>query len=145
MANLILFAGGMLDFMLRLGNKYIGRLASDDPNYRLLSFAPWKIQITELEKETAGVTIINNVINPLNNERTLINFENDTAGMVVVQVFDWAGDLVDVLYRGRQGIGTFTYTWDGRNQAGNPAAVGLYFVRVTGPGVDEYRKVLVVK
>jgi flagellar hook assembly protein FlgD len=41
--------------------------------------------------------------------------------------------------------GTHYYTWNGKNNAGNSVARGLYFVRVVGEGIDETRKVMIVK
>jgi len=64
---------------------------------------------------------------------------------VTVQVFNLAGDLVKIIHRGRQGSGEYLYTWDGSNRAGFTVARGIYYIRVTGPDIDEYRKVMVVK
>jgi flagellar hook assembly protein FlgD len=60
-------------------------------------------------------------------------------------VFNLGGDLVDIIYRGRQGSGSYTYHWDATNRAGREVARGIYFIRVIAPGIDEYRKVMVVK
>jgi flagellar hook assembly protein FlgD len=65
--------------------------------------------------------------------------------MVTVQVFDLKGDIVSILHRGRQSAGTYTYVWDGKNRSGRVVARGTYFVGVVGPGIDEYRKILVVQ
>jgi flagellar hook assembly protein FlgD len=51
----------------------------------------------------------------------------------VIQIFTIDGNLLRVLERGRIGRGTYTYTWDGTNGAGNPVARGIYFIRVVGP------------
>jgi hypothetical protein len=37
------------------------------------------------------------------------------------------------------------FTWDSLNRGGRAAARGLYFIKVVAPGVNEIRKVLVVK
>ena len=37
------------------------------------------------------------------------------------------------------------YHWNGTNNSGNAVARGIYFIRVVGPGIDETRKVMVVK
>jgi len=52
---------------------------------------------------------------------------------------------VDVLHRGQQATGTHTVSWDGKNRGGRIVARGMYFIRIVGPGVNEHRKVLVVK
>jgi hypothetical protein len=35
--------------------------------------------------------------------------------------------------------------WDGRNLSGDPVARGMYFIRIVAPGIDEIRKVIVVR
>jgi hypothetical protein len=60
-------------------------------------------------------------------------------------VFDLKGDIVDVLYRGRRASGDYSTSWDGRNRGGRVVARGIYFIKVIAPGVEEIRKVLVVK
>ena len=91
------------------------------------------------------MTISNNVIYPLQNERTSITYELDRSGMVTAQVFTLDGNLVQVLHRGRQAAGQYVFHWDGTNMSGQVVARGLYFIRVVGPDIDEIRKVLVVK
>jgi len=60
-------------------------------------------------------------------------------------VFTLDGDVVTTLHRGRLGAGTYNFVWDGTNMAGLPVARGIYFIRVVAPGIDEIRKVIVVK
>lgn len=90
---------------------------------------------------------MNNVINPDRGERAqlLLNLDADNAGMFTINVFNLAGDLIDVLHRGRLEAGEHTTTWDGTNRAGRIVARGIYFIRVVGPGIDEYRQVMVVR
>ena len=67
------------------------------------------------------------------------------AGSLTIEIFTMDGNLLKVLERTQKGGGTYTYTWDGTNKAGNAVARGMYFIRVIGPGMDEIRKVMVVK
>jgi hypothetical protein len=134
--------GNMIEFVMRLGDLYCARLTDpDDPR----TLAPWKFQLQDVIQQRSGVTILNNVINPLNNEKAILTYDLETPGMVSVQIFTLDGSVVKVLHRGRQGAGTYTYKWDGTNTGGNIVARGIYFIRVVAPGIDEYRKVLVVK
>ena len=134
--------GAEVQFLLKLGDLYCADLLNpDDPR----SLVPWSFKIKDIVRQAAGVTILNNVINPVNGEKTIINYELPQSGMVVINVFNLAGDLVDVIHRGAQGAGTYTYSWDGTNRAGNIVARGIYFIRVVGPDIDEFRKVMIVK
>ena len=134
--------GNKVEFLLQLGDLFCARLLDEDDPRTLL---PWSFNIKDITRQAAGVTIMNNVINVNQGERTIINYELPESGMVVVNVFNLSGDLVDVIHRGAQGAGTYTYSWDGTNRAGNTVARGIYFIRVVGPDIDEFRKVMVVK
>ncbi len=133
----------MLEFQFRLGPLNAARVTDPtDPR----TVAPWKIGLGDgFIVQRNNVTILNNVIYPENGERTVLTYELSRPGMVSVIVFDLAGNVVRTIHRGRQGTGTFRYTWDGRNNSNQIVARGIYFIRVVAPGVDEYRKVIVAK
>jgi len=134
--------GADLEFILKLGNLFAARsLDPNDPR----QLAPWVIPIRDIRRQTGGVTILNNVINPLLNDETIITYELRRQGMVTINVFSLSGDVVKIIHRGPQGTGSYTYSWDGTNRAGMTVARGIYFIRVVGPDIDEYRKVMVVK
>jgi hypothetical protein len=135
-------SGNKVQFIVKLGDLFCANLLdSDDPR----SLIPWSFSIKDVLKQSAGVTILNNVINTGNGEKTILTYDLSDSGMVVINVFNLAGDLVDVIHRGAQGTGTYTYTWDGTNRAGTTVARGIYFIRVVAPGIDEFRKVMIVK
>ena len=67
------------------------------------------------------------------------------SGFVTITVFDLKGDIVDILYRGRRDVGEYSTTWDGRNRGNRIVSRGVYFIKVVAPGINEIRKVLVVK
>lgn len=106
---------------------------------------PFGFSIRELLTQRSGVTILNNVIDPTKGERMRLNYVLSSAGQVTITVFTLDGDVVQVLQRGRQNPGDYTVNWDGRNRAGNAVARGVYFIRIVAPGIDEIRKVMVVK
>jgi hypothetical protein len=53
-----------------------------------------------------------------------------------VRIYDVAGRLVRDLGEHEVGIGTHSITWDGHTDNGAHARSGVYFVRLTLPGVD---------
>ena len=106
---------------------------------------PWAYMVRDLRQQQGGVTITNNIIDPTKGEKANVHYVTTEAGIVTVQVFTMDGDIVDILYRGRRDAGEYSTTWDGRNRAGMTVARGVYFVSVVGPGINEIRKVLVVK
>ncbi len=135
-------AGKDLEFIFNIGGLYAGRLLdSSDPR----TIAPWKIPIRGIKKQRSGVTILNNVINVSNGEKTILKYDLSKTGTVTINIFSLSGDVVKTVFKGRQPKGSYSYTWDGTNAGGRRVARGIYFVRVVGPDIDEYRKVIVVK
>ncbi len=135
-------SGNEVQFLLKVGDLFCANLLDkDDPR----TIVPWSFSIKDIKKQAAGVTILNNVINPVEGEKTVLTYDLPNAGMVTVNVFNMAGDLVKVIHRGAQGTGTYNFSWDGTNRAGNIVARGIYFIRIVAPGIDEYRKVMIVK
>ena len=119
----------------------------DEPNandwYRKVR--PWSFDMREVKAQTKRVSILNNVIDPRKGEKVDLHYYLDRGGPVTIQVFNLSGDLVNVLERGRQPVGEYALSWDGRNRAGSIVARGIYYIRITAPDIDEFRKVLVVK
>ncbi|HRS65787.1 MAG TPA: FlgD immunoglobulin-like domain containing protein, partial [Spirochaetia bacterium] len=135
-------SGTTIGFLFRYGDLFLAREAvPGDPR----SFALWEIKIQDVIKQKGGVTILNNVINVLKRERTTLQLDLAQGGQVTVMVFTLDGDVVTTLHRGRLGAGTYNFVWDGTNMAGLPVARGIYFIRVVAPGIDEIRKVIVIK
>jgi len=55
------------------------------------------------------------------------------------------GNIVKTIVDEYKGEGNYSYHWGGFNESGNMVSRGLYFVRIVGNGIDEIRKVLVVR
>ncbi|MFA6937226.1 MAG: hypothetical protein WCQ67_03245 [Treponema sp.] len=120
-------------YALRLSNE-------NDPS----SVDIWQFRMVTEKLQRGGVTILNNVINPTNDEETVIQVDSN-AGNLIVAVMTLDGNIIKYLEHGNVTEGTHYYRWNGKNNAGNAVARGLYFVRIIGEGIDETRKVMVVK
>ena len=88
---------------------------------------------------------MNNVIDSSVGEKVVVRVDLETQGKLEVLVMTLDGNIVDYLHRGVADKGEHFYSWDGSNRKGNPVARGMYFIRVIGDGIDETRKVMVVK
>jgi len=110
----------------------------------LTSIDLWSLNIVDILRQKGGVTILNNVINPLNSEECAIEITIPKAGNLTVQVLTLDGNVVKVIQRGRVEEGTYYYKWNGKNISGDSVARGMYFIRVVGPNIEETRKVMVV-
>jgi hypothetical protein len=135
-------SGNTLEFLFRLGSLYVVRAVDpQDPT----QIAPWKVPLKGIKTQKNGVTILHNVIDPTQGQKTEILYTVPRSGVVTAQVFALDGSLVRVLQRGRQASGDYSVSWDGKNAGGNVVARGVYFVRVVGPDTDETRNILVIK
>ena len=105
----------------------------------------WSFRVKNVAAQRGNVSIMNNVINADNGEKVVIKVDLKQKGNLNVLVMTLDGNIVDYLQRGEAEEGEHFYSWDGTNRRGKTVARGMYFVRVTGPGIDETRKVLVVK
>jgi len=126
---------------------------ADSPLYALrledssdaTSFDLWSFQLEALTQQRGGVTILHNVINVNNKEKTVLEVDASESGNLRVTVLTLDGDIVKILERGHISAGLHYYYWDGTNKSGNSVTRGLYFIRITGAGIDETRKVMCVK
>ena len=105
----------------------------------------WSFTLARLKQQRGGVTILNNVINSSVREQTTVEVNVAETGSLTVQILTLDGDVVKTLQRGRVEPGLYYYRWNGTTAKGDSVARGMYFVRVVGPGIDETRKVMVVK
>ena len=105
----------------------------------------WSFRLKGITEQRGGVTILNNVINPTQGEKTMIKITLPAEGRLNVSILTADGNIITYLSRGNVKEGEHYFTWDGKNRKGEPVARGIYFVRVTGSGIDETRKVMIVK
>jgi fibronectin-binding autotransporter adhesin len=107
---------------------------------------PFSFIVHDVTRQRGGVTILNNVIDPTKNETVRLSYQQKTGGAVTVTVFTLDGDVVARLVNSsKQEEGDHAVSWNGRNLGGSPVARGLYFIRIVAPGMDEIRKVIVVR
>ena len=85
-----------------------------------------------------------NYPNPFN-PSTNIAFSLTQAGPVKLEVFDARGRLVQTLVDGHLDIDAHVFTWYGRDSAGRQVASGVYLYRLTAPGFQESRRMVLMK
>lgn len=76
---------------------------------------------------------------------TTIRFRVPEDGTVDVAVYNARGERVRVLENGRRPAGSHEIAWDGRDDAGRVVASGVYFTRITGPGLTETKKLVLAR
>jgi len=92
----------------------------------------------------AAMALLQNAPNPFN-PFTEIAFRTDQTGGVRLEIFNTRGQLVRVLVDEVLTAGAHTANWDGRTEAGEQAASGTYFYRLSKNGEQMTRKMSLVK
>ncbi|UTC76658.1 hypothetical protein E4O04_00920 [Treponema sp. OMZ 799] len=152
--------GGLLNFIIRATDPHLKKgmvgqfmyvydgwlpCARLKDSNNILSFDVWNFNIAGVQKQKGGVSIFDNVVNPHKGQSAKIAAHLKKSGMLTIQIMTLDGNVVRTLARSHKNAGDHVYTWDGRNNGGNPVASGMYFVRIAGPEIDEVRKILVIK
>ena len=91
-----------------------------------------------------GYDLGQNFPNPFN-PRTAIRYGLPRAGDVVITVHNVLGQQVRVLEDCYQPAGIYETAWDGTNAAGQPAASGIYFYRITSGDFTATRKMVLLR
>jgi len=76
---------------------------------------------------------------------TTLSFSIARAGRVQLGVYDLGGRLVRRLMDGERQAGTGTVVWDGTGDSGSRLGTGVYFVRLTGPGISAARALVRIR
>lgn len=76
---------------------------------------------------------------------TQIGFDLPRAGRTEIRIHDARGRLVRTLVNEKRPAGRQSVTWDGRDESGRELSSGVYFYSLTAPGVDENRRMILVK
>ena len=70
----------------------------------------------------------------------------DGGRSIVLRVFEMSGRLVRTLSGTTAPGGGFgSMTWDGRDGRGRPLADGVYFLKLVGPGIDDARRLILLR
>jgi hypothetical protein len=85
-----------------------------------------------------------NFPNPFNPSTTIL-YKIDEPGPVSLRIYDAAGHLVSVLVDGKRDAMQHTATWNGRDLRGRSVASGVYFYRLTAPGFEKTRKMVLLQ
>ncbi|MEE9269408.1 MAG: choice-of-anchor B family protein [Candidatus Krumholzibacteria bacterium] len=96
------------------------------------------------KRAPVGFALNQNFPNPFN-PTTTITYTLESAGNVVLTVYDAAGRRIRTLLNGVQGAGAQTATWNGRDNRGHRVASGVYFYRLEAGGASDTRRMVFLK
>lgn len=92
----------------------------------------------------AAYRLLPNFPNPFNPE-TALRLELPRAGEAEVAVYDGAGQRVRTLQAGWLPAGSYTLSWDGRDERGQAVGTGVYVARLRAGGTESLRKMLLLR
>jgi hypothetical protein len=78
-------------------------------------------------------------------DRTQISYALPTEGNVSLRVYDATGRTVRTLASGHQRAGSYSVTWDSRDNRGREVPRGVYFYRLDTPGFRSVKKAVVTR
>ncbi len=109
-------------------------------------FEPWSFKFKTITMQKNEVSILNNLLNPRKSESTIIFYGLQEPSHVQIEVYTLAGEKISTLFDGWQDIGyQKPIYWYGKNEFGQEVSEGLYFISFRAKGINEIRKVVVVK
>jgi hypothetical protein len=76
---------------------------------------------------------------------TTISYQLGSAGSVALTVLDVTGRIVRTLASGHQKAGSYSVTWDSRDNRGRQVPRGVYFYRLDTPGFRSVQKAVVTR
>jgi hypothetical protein len=82
-----------------------------------------------------------NPFNPI----TTIGFGMKEPGYISLRIYDAAGRLVATLVDESRPAGSYAADWNGRGTDGHVVSSGVYFYRLSGPGYERTRKMVLLK
>jgi hypothetical protein len=120
-------------------SRWITPARSGTREYDLRAPGNW-VDVEGLAAAPAALALSEARPNPMR-ASTGVSFELPRAGRVTLEVVDLQGRRVRTLLAGDRPAGRYSASWDGRDDAGGPAAAGVYFVRLAAGGTQLGRKV----
>jgi len=102
----------------------------------------WSVSVDDMLPSVSSLH--RNYPNPFN-PATTISFEISMPGRVILAVYDVTGRRVRILVNEDRSAGGYREMWDGLDDDGRPAASGVYFYRLTAPGINAAHKMVLVR
>ncbi len=123
-----------------------GAIAKDGPEAQIFSDwgGEWGGQGTVAGAAPESFRLEQNYPNPFN-PSTTISYQLPKAASVKIVIYDLTGRQVRALVNIRQEAGSYSVLWDGRDQAGQAVASGLYIYHLRAGRFTQTRKMLIVK
>ena len=91
------------------------------------------------------VKVYHGVFKPGQDEKTNISFNTAASVTITIAVYNNVGRKVKELYRGSSSSGLNLIQWDGRDSGGAKVSSGVYTIKIEGGGINQTKRVVVVR
>lgn len=108
------------------------------------AFVGLPVRVEKAQSLPSVAALHQNYPNPFN-PSTEIRFDIPTARDVKLRIYNQLGQTVRTLVDRRMKAGTYSFEWDGANQAGHGVASGVYFYNLEAGDFRDLRKMTLVK
>ena len=102
--------------------------------------------IIVLAEQDGDVTVVKNVINPMNGEEVAFCYSLDKNQKVSIKIYNINGELIKILADEiSQAPGKYTAKWNGKSIKGHVVASGVYLVKIKINWKIDTKKVVIIK
>ena len=91
------------------------------------------------------VKVYHRVFKSGENENCFVSYNLTESTVMTVKVYNTLGKEIRELYRGTASSGLNTISWDGIDGAGKRVSSGVYYIRIEGGGMNQQKKVVVIR
>jgi hypothetical protein len=120
------------------------RNLGEDYGINLVKLGPLTDIASDISKVAYNFRLEQNYPNPFNNT-TRINYTIEKPAMVFCAVYNINGQLVRTILDQHQTAGSYSVTWDGTSNVGEPVASGIYIYLLQADGQSLSRKMIMIK
>lgn len=100
--------------------------------------------VEESEKVPTEFLLLQNYPNPFN-PQTQISYKLSAGGFVSLSVYDLLGREIKMLVSKEQSAGSYTVSWNGKNELGNSVPSGVYIYTLKTGNFNESKKMILMK
>ena len=127
-------------FLIKLKNGTVEKIAVSQIKKIQFENVPAGVEDAALNN---SLHVKGNYPNPFE-EKTNIEFEIESAGEVLITIYDSKGNQIQTLECNDCQAGKNTLQWNGIDQAGNKASSGVYYYEVRFGNATQARKMIIV-
>lgn len=93
----------------------------------------------------AEIVMLDNLFRPLAGGQVTVSITTFGSGRVKMTLYTQHGRFIRTLFDAETSAGNFAAVWNGTTLGGSVVASGVYLLKITAPGADIIKKIVVVK